>query len=96
VFGGDDVKKAKDTVTEEQLGLMIVKTMDKRVRTQQQFTLEEIHRYVLDICHKRGIVFAKLEDGSTELIANRSFMETSIKNAIDILCDAGLLEATKS
>jgi hypothetical protein len=90
------VKKPKDTVTQDQLDLMIVKTMDKCILTQQQFTLEEIYRSVLDICHERGIEFVKLDDGSTELIANRSYMETSIKNAIQVLSDAGLLEATKS
>jgi alpha-D-ribose 1-methylphosphonate 5-triphosphate diphosphatase PhnM len=96
VLGSDHVKKTKDTVTQDQLDLMIVKTMDKRVRAQQQFTVEEIHRYVLDLCHKRGIVFAKLADGSTELITNRSYMETSIQNAIDLLCEAGLLEGATS
>ena len=90
------MKKTKDTVTHDQLDLMIVKDMEKRLRAKQQFTLEEIYDSVLGICYKRGIVFVKLDDGSTGLIANRSYMETSIINAIDILCEAGLLEARKS
>ncbi len=70
--------------------------MEKQVRAQQQFTVEEIYQYVVDLCHKRGIVFATLDDGSTELITNRSYMETSIQNAIDLLCEAGLLESATS
>lgn len=58
---------------------MIVKTMDKRVRTKQQFTLEEIYDSVLDICHGRGIEFVKLDNGLMGLIANRFYMETRIK-----------------
>ena len=90
------MKKTKDTVTQDQLDLMIVKDMEKRLRTKQQFTLEEIYDSVLDICHRRGIEFVKLDNGLTGLIANRSYMETSIKNAIDLLCEAGLLEAVES
>ena len=89
------MKKTKDTVTHDQLDLMIVKDMEKRVRARQQFTLEEIYDSVLDICHRRGIEFVKLDNGLMGLIANRSYMETSIKNAIDILCEAGLLDAVE-
>ena len=90
------MKKTEDTVTQDQLDLMIVKDMEKRLRTKQHFTLEEVYDSVRDICHRRGIAFVKLDDGSTGVIANRSYMETSIKNAIDLLCEAGLLEAVES